>query len=546
MLDRQDVDAVGRTALESNAIRVIDFNYDYSLCPNTQNSFTLSPTSFAVGPLTGKLTLKAVTTRGRGGASGLPAIQFGYELPQALQKSATGTLSATGTASTTYFQTSTPAFQVGDMVQNNGTYYGVVVLYNSSNQTYTLGNSSVAAPASPVSIALTTTKNPPYYNNAYDMWGMYKSDYDPPILQADENLGRNTSGVSAPGTDAWSLRSITTQLGDQIGIIYQPDSYHTVDMNNTPSLIMSNLAVIPGTNNGTISFQLANSGPLTNPGTIITKLEAVFTVQLLVEATTTECCGCLINTTPQPTSLTMSNIQTSNKITTYTGTLGAPINQIVTFDGTIWTGNLFYSNPNTDYFGGGIRVGSLLVNHTLEGSQSGVSYSYNTPGSSFSSGATSYLPTVLDAYDAEQINANPHGNFVTTGIYATLYQQFLYRNTNSLYPIVRELPPPGVTYQYVTQTDTYTAPDEQGLQRNVAGSTLYQFDVLNPNWIGRVAAGVAGASAVSSKNWYLQSFTGNVGNLVSTTQFDAQGNMLKQTVNHYQHDGLEAQGLGLK
>ncbi len=70
VLDRTDVDAVGRANLEAKALRVIDFNYDYSLCPGTTNSFTTP------GSLMGKLTLLSLSTRGKGGANITPPNQF--------------------------------------------------------------------------------------------------------------------------------------------------------------------------------------------------------------------------------------------------------------------------------------------------------------------------------------------------------------------------------------------------------------------------------------------------------------------------------------
>ena len=47
-------------------------------------------------------------------------MQFGYELPADQQRSASGTVSPTS------FTTTYSGFQVGDMLQANGVYYGVV------------------------------------------------------------------------------------------------------------------------------------------------------------------------------------------------------------------------------------------------------------------------------------------------------------------------------------------------------------------------------------------------------------------------------------
>ncbi|MBO9573802.1 MAG: hypothetical protein J7497_16570, partial [Chitinophagaceae bacterium] len=63
ILDRQDVEAVGRTSLEAKAIRIIQFDYDYSLCQGTANSFDALNNSLT---LNGKLTLKALSFKGKG------------------------------------------------------------------------------------------------------------------------------------------------------------------------------------------------------------------------------------------------------------------------------------------------------------------------------------------------------------------------------------------------------------------------------------------------------------------------------------------------
>ncbi len=541
VLESRDVDAVGRAYLESKSIRVIDFTYDYSLCPNTTNSYNTLNT-VTPGPLTGKLTLKALTMRGKGGASSLPSMQFSYELPPDMAKSATGTVSPTS------FVTSTTVFQVGDMLQSNGTYYGQVTNFDGAS-TYTLANSSLPAGSSGVSLTLTTTKNPPYYMDAYDMWGLYKGDYNETAITADENLGRYTSAASAPGTDAWSLHAITTQLGDNIELNYQPDSYHTVVMDNTYSLTMQNVSVVSGTGgatNGTISFTLANLGSSTNPGATI-GIGTIFPqVTLLLDATSVQ--GNYIKVPTPITTLTITGIATGGANgTVYTGTLGAPITYS-TFDGQIWTGNLWVDQTNTDYYGGGMRVGSIVIKHTFDNSVSTISYNYNNPVTGYSSGETSYLPVTLDAYDATAVNTIPAGrSYLTTGVFQNWYQRVLYKNVNTLYPIVRELPSPGVMYQYVTETDQYSNPDEPSA-RNVMGSMQYQFEVFNSNMVGREVVdpnnpivGTYTSSLVETeRNWVLRKFTTCIGNVKSITQYDALGNILKQTTNHYLHDGLES------
>jgi hypothetical protein len=71
VLDQGDIDAHA-PLIETNAIKVIDFDQDYSLMP-------LSPNS--TSPSLGRLTLKGVSTKGKGGTCLIPPYNFEYEIP---------------------------------------------------------------------------------------------------------------------------------------------------------------------------------------------------------------------------------------------------------------------------------------------------------------------------------------------------------------------------------------------------------------------------------------------------------------------------------
>jgi len=533
VLDRTDVDAVGRVPLEAKSIRVIDFSYDYSLCSNTRNSFDPNAPSTPMG----KLALKALTFKGKGGATSMPSMQFSYELPAANIKTATGTVSATS------FTTSTPVFQTGDLLQSGGTFYGVVTSYNASTNIYSLANSSFPASSGSVTQTLSTTKNPPYNKDAYDMWGMYKSNYDPTLLSNNENLGRNTDAVSAQATDAWSLRAVTTQLGDVLQLNYGPDTYHQVAMSNTYSLVMKNISVVPNTNNA-ITFQLENYGSSINPGSIV-QVGSVFQRLALLVHTSWSCSGCYSKGTITPGPVTITNMATNTDGSiTYTGMLNTPI-VASGFNGSIFTGNLWV-DQNSDYYGGGIRVASLTISHTFDNSASTFLYNYNNP-SGYSSGVTTYLPTVLEAFDEVAARSNPGGlNYGVMDAWIYYYKKTLYQNAGGLYPLAQLLPAPGVMYEYVTVTNQFSNPDESAA-RNIPGSTQYRFEVFKNNMVGREEVNPMQQATGSdinqfARNWVLRRFTSCIGNIRQITQFDAAGRMLAQTVNHYLHDGLENLG----
>jgi hypothetical protein len=71
------------------------------------------------------------------------------------------------------------------------------------------------------STTFTYGENPEYVYGKYDEWGYYKSDFDPMLI----NGSRRITPVSAQSVKAWSLQSITTGLGAKIKLEYEPNQY---------------------------------------------------------------------------------------------------------------------------------------------------------------------------------------------------------------------------------------------------------------------------------------------------------------------------------
>lgn len=111
ILDKNDVDIYGRSVLESNSLRIIDLNHDYSLGKGSTTSFNFSNPSNKLG----KLTLRSIKVRGKGGVSILPQTEFGYNLAEADQRKGQGTIangSITG---------SNAIYDVGDLIETDET-----------------------------------------------------------------------------------------------------------------------------------------------------------------------------------------------------------------------------------------------------------------------------------------------------------------------------------------------------------------------------------------------------------------------------------------
>jgi hypothetical protein len=555
VIDANDVNTAGRYALEAKAIRVIDFNYDYSLCPSTNNSFNIFNANPSPAAWEGKLTLNSVVTRGTGGTNLIPPTQFAYELtgPDPVSQSNVAFTNATAPYSP-YFTTTNTNFHVGDMIQTNGSpgiYCGVITAITpvtGGQYAYSLAGGGFAGLPQGGTLNIHTTKNPPYNMNAYDAWGMYKADADPTLLMNNQNMGRNTSVASGASADAWSLRKIYSPLGDYMKINYQSNTYHTSVMNNTYSYVMQNIALVAGTNNQQITFTLATYGSTANPASLVTVGQYMSNMLLGINfyGQGNYCTGFVRQpvTSANFGGLTIKSISTTGGVTTITGQTDKPIP--MSWDGgqavyaSIATGNLWI-NSTSDFQGGGVRVASISTIHSIDNTVSSVVYNYNNPAG-VSSGVTSYSPNGLDAYDATALNSTSLGNFCELPDDINAYLAALYQNVNAVYPIARELPPPGVMYQYVTVTNQVQNPNES-IVRTVPGSTQYQFEVLQPGMVFRdeMPALVWGGTNVA-RNWIIKKFTSGIGNIKAITQFDNNGLVLTQTINHYLHDNLEGQG----
>ena len=540
-----DVDYAGRALLESKAVRIIDMSYDYSLCPGTSNSFDILTGGTG---LSGKLTLNYIVSRGKGGISLIPPTSFAYDL------SGSDIVTQTGvTLSPTNFTTSNAGFNVGDMIATIGNittasvFCGTIISKSPPSggiYTYTLSNNNYSGGATTVDVH--TTKNPGYNKDLYDAWGMYKGDGNISTITNNENLGRNTTPASAKTVDAWCLRKIISPLGDAVKVNYESDVYHTSAMNSKYSYVMQNISV--AADKKTLTFTLASYGSIADQGLSISNGQFFPNILLAVDyvGAGSACSGVIrYSYSSNLGGLTVSSVTTSGSVTTITGVLTNAIPALCCSGGTyvgIPTGNIWI-NTTGDFLGGGLRVNSVTSTNSMDNTSSSLVYNYNNP-SGVSSGITSYTPATLDAYDGAAMSATGGQNMCYQSDYLVYYKTQLYKNASGIYPIARELPPPGVMYQYVTVKSQVKNPDEASL-RNIEGSTQYQFEVFNTNFVARkeLNAIQSWSSINYARNWIIRKFTSAIGKMKSVTQYDNNGVMLSQTINHYLHDDLESANL---
>jgi hypothetical protein len=538
------------STIAEKAIRSIEFNYDYSLCSNTPNSFNAANPSAKMG----KLTLKSLLFKGKKGVSMVPPLQFNYEPDNAAQGAIT-------TAGNKLNFSGTAVFKEGDIVRFSAgtTYYAVILKVNASDYDVKYIE---ATPGSGVSTTAVVTKNPPFNKDKYDMWNLYKSDYDAATMQTyGENNARTTSAISSKGTDVWSLHSITTAVGAKINIDYEGDQYNKAVLEQGYRLQMydyPNSAFNFNSNtDNKFWYVIRNREVLDRSAFYIgARFDAIL---LWIRYGGSSACH----------ELEYHAIDTKIKSDCYLeindlsrfdneGIIGFKFNNVFTYPHTInqfpgggdcfrmpHIGNIKVASAFKQY-GGNLRVKSVGIVNTTDNRVQRTVYDYNQPGASLPSGVTSYEPSIMDVAEFSKPGGTPIGTDQVRKEYKTL----LYTYNSQVMSYTRELPPPGVMYEYVSIQNEVVAPGTT-TSRLVEGKTTYQFEVFNENMVGvkqvQYSAPVSYPGTSSTYNTLetrtvaLKNFTTRIGNVKRIVRYDDKGKKLSETNTKYLHDDIAGQ-----
>lgn len=512
IIDITDIDS----QRESSCLRAIKFNHNYSLAQNTPNSYDLDNSKNL-----GKLTLFSINFLGKGGAVTSPAVEFEYDLdPNIDFNKGTLKLNQLPVNKKATLEILSGTFQKGDIIKyfvGTDEYFSTVlskvgntleVLYLGIIPT-TLNNS----------IHVVKTKNPPYNKDAVDIWGMYKSDYVP-SSSGNQNLSKLTTEVSNTATDVWCLRKIHTALGADININYEGDTYSKSVLNNNLSLIIDSFVKINQTT------WLLNIVPDARVLTEIFKTGDIINFLFMQKLQfSTYLSYYVFNSKPNSYVESVSNNQLRVKVHEDTG-------EIMELNGQILTGNLKISGA-TRFYGGGIRVRNIDIND-LKGNIKKTNYFYNYVNESndkVSSGITSYEPLGLDMDNASQFGAQAK----------IAYRKVLYMDMNYLLTIAREVPAPGVMYEYVTVEEEIQKP---GIEPIKTGKSMYQYRVFNKGMIGIKEYSHTQTTGSSTKNLAIKNYTSQIGNLLRVVRYDNLGNKLTETINHFNNDDMVEKNFG--
>lgn len=502
VIDKYDVDAIGRSDLESNSIRVIDFGFSYDLAKNTPNSFNTNQPGYYFG----KLTLESLKIRGKGGASLLPQTIFSYEEPENAEFDAKV---VSNNQFTTY---SSISMNVGTMVKGTGDkpiYYGMItsVTNGGNGKIYTVANGQGLG-IEPIGMKLIKTKNPDYCKDCQDVWGFYKGDISMSLLDLNRDLAKRVTETSAKGTDAWNLRSISSPTGNKIELVYESNEFkNTVFERN-------------------ISIPIRNPRPLTNDKTR-------FAIDLPLEISAFEekySPGSLIDgffmgeLYGLPWEPFYSNA--GNPVCYYegrdTGTTNGIIIRFTKEMSTFIAGNIRLPIDARVNYGGGSRI-KIVSNKTANNTYYQTEYQYRINNSS--TGVTSYLPYNMETGNFEGLSSD----------YKKGYKKLLNKDVENILKYAREIPGPGIMYEAVRTQNKVVLPNGDTQKE---GYTENTYRVMERRMINRVILQDhnGGTGDIHAVNLRISDFTTNIGDLKSIKYFDAEGKLIKEISNQYLYD----------
>jgi hypothetical protein len=544
-------DAASLSFPGDKAIRVIDFNSDYSLTQGTSNSFDPNGDLFNQTPDTnlintkfGKLTLKSLTFRGKGGTDNLPPTKFSYDIEN--HQNLPGLIRSIDGANkiaTIAFNTNSAAFEIGDIVmftQSGSTFYGYV--RNTSSGSIDIKFLSTSTPIAGQIGGLSKTKNPPYNKDAYDVWGLYKSDYQDRI---GFHLNRYTSELSARNTDAWSLRGIENSTGSKTKIDYEADTYNDIAF-ETASLRLTTETV----------YDTKHPNPYSECGGVESMVLVAFSNGAF-DLTKRFKVGDYSQTVIQVSYEIQPKAQ-DNKPTIYKTECNTYSNKVLavtrdklslfvctrvsdrssydnsyTITPSLSDGKI-YLPANNMVQGGGLRVKGLGLTNPSTGESRSTNYSYDFGG--VSSGTTSYEP-VPSLSDQSQTAESCYNDSYQTNLLKTL-------------SLARDIPSPGVFYKKVKVSESVRRSDD--IITSIPGYSEYQFETFNRDMIDysnplpKIISSSGSHrsqsySHIGTRQVVLKDFTQRVGKLKSITLYDKDGRKVNETVHHYLHDQQSGQ-----
>lgn len=379
--------------------------------------------------------------------------------------------------------------------------------------------------------------NPDYRLNSYDEWGYFKSDYNTTWA----NATRRISQVSSTNTDAWSLTSITSPLGANIDVEYEPNEYRESVYNDFSTFTIEKIDRLQN-NQVKVTFKekqlnlstwfSVNSSININAfvvGTVVVPSIERFPPYYIYKGHNDDV---VVSISQNELIVLSARLYSYLSPTEWTPTSIATIPYFIA--------GFVTRNESGVKFAGGIRVRSLSVSST---NQTSVSlFDYKNPSTLQPSGVTSFkpynLPSIQFPKNVEFFDDIFQDNEKKEEVRYLQYIQGKYqKEINDVYRNLlifsREIPAPGVIYEYVTVKN----------KRNdvfLENSTTHQFKVFKQEMITREIQNNP-LGVIDTREVVVKNSASGVGSLLRSIIYNAQQEPVKTTTyNHLFDDSEEA------
>ena len=567
------------------AVREIEFDQDYNLMEGTPNSFS-NDLYFSSAPSTinsayerkGKLTLNAIKYNGKGASESLvPPMKFFYEPTDQLNGTADfGFDRRNGGHFFNIRSIGNRSLRIGETFSYKFAgfkYFGVVKSLSGTSGTkvfFSPLGANLRGSSGNAVIPWETSKNPRYQKDFTDIWGSYKHDYSPERSGENMNLAKVTTAESAKNVDAWSLSRIQTSMGSNIIIDYESDDYQHVALGEKSSLVIKSWSRVGQQFTAEIDAGSHDPSELYKIGD---QIDVLFTFTKTYRGY--DCTAGLDAEVPDTYHSIRDkvNVEAINgdevtfSSTLISGQIGARYSigspSSLDFSQTsyfcryadVTHGNfeaVSVSLPESDLltYGGGIRVKSVSYEDEFLKKKHSTHYNYKIPGdpNGRSSGTTSYEPNFLNVVRTD-LDEN----------HKRVARKELYKGFEDLLDYSRDIPGPGILYEYVTVSESVT--NKTGKVEYLPNHSIYNFRVFNEKMVE------INDSSNSTENSYegvsdrlyvksvisdvvdIKNLSAAVGALRSITLYSDErsadgtlinSNIISQTQNHYLYDRIES------
>ncbi|MGN6646694.1 MAG: hypothetical protein ACTHJT_09190 [Cytophaga sp.] len=578
VIETRDLSSSALADFRNKAIKRVAFEQDYTLCPNTTNSFDTDPTIKK-----GKLTLNKIRFYGVGNVQLMPSTNFDYTIPNPISTSIAPTWVPGDNGWTEpklgRIFVSSNNFQVGDILTFQAYSGGVLkdfyisLVRVASPQEFDvvyIGN-NVLTPAdktsggSQINVTATQTKNPPYARNATDLWGSFKSDYRS-LSNVKRNKRQLTTAVSAKAVDCWSLRSVESATGSKIKLSYESDDYRDVVLKNRVIYnLKPNIKAKPSANStfsGSLrSFSGSDLAYLNSTSldfafdvydgdVLTTPMNEVFTVGDKVEIVSAgeyfsglffdnlQCYYRVNKTQVEVTAVTATSItlrDPNRKICVPANSIYFTGSNTNTWNSYTHMASYIVAPDKQIHYGGGLRAKSIEV---TDGSTSHITtYQYNANGSS--AGSTAYDPLNFDELETITDYSWAQGGTVSAAAKKD-YGRYYYAGFESIMACAKDIVAPGVLYETVKINSSVV---KNGVTTQAPTSQMYQFQPFTAEMVQFVdLLPEEHANYSYRRTSKIINKTSQLGNLLSIKTYDRGNNLLAEISNQYTSEFENGQG----